>query len=272
MARFLKLSAVAIVLILAPRAGQAQTAAPEPLRALCPDRPAKGTSPCTLDAGHFQVEFGAIDTVRQRAAGVTSLQTAIGATTIKYGLNARTDLEISFNPWLRSAQTGQASTKGFGDTILRAKVNLGDQDGPSAWGVALAPFIKLPTARRGLGNGKLEAGLIVPIARALPGNMSLGLSPEVDLIENADGSGRHLNMINVVGLNLPLSDAVTGTLEVWSDTDFDPQATVTQASFDLALAWIPSGQSRLQWDGGLNLGLNRKTPDREVYFGVSRRF
>lgn len=272
MGRFLKILAVAFFLVLTPRAGQAQTAAPAPLRAPCPDRPAKGTSPCTLDAGHFQIEFGAIDTVHQRSAGVTSLQTAIGATTLKYGLNARTDLEISLNPWLRSAQTGQASTKGFGDTLLRAKVNLGDQDGLSAWGVALVPFVKFPTARDGLGNGKLEAGLIVPIARALPGNMSLGLSPELDLIENADGSGRHLNLINVVGLNLPLSDAVTGTVEVWSDTDFDPQATVTQASFDLALAWIPSGQSRLQWDGGLNLGLNRKTPDTEVYFGVSRRF
>lgn len=272
MGRFLKISALAFVLILAPRLGQAQTATSEPLRALCPDRPAKGTSPCTLDAGHVQIEFGAIDTVRQRAVGITSLQTTFGATTIKYGLNARTDLEISLNPWTRSAQADQASTKGIGDTILRAKVNLGDQDGPGAWGVALAPFIKLPTARRGLGNGKLEAGLIVAVAYALPGNMSLGLSPELDLVENADGSGRHLNLIHVVGLNLPLSDAVTGTLEVWSDTDFDPQATITQASFDLALAWVPSGQTRLQWDGGLNLGLNRKTPDTEVYFGVSRRF
>ncbi len=272
MGRFVKIGGVILVLILAPRLAQAQTAAPAPLRALCPDRPAKGTSPCTLDAGHFQIEFGAMDTVHQRTAGVTSLQTAIGATTLKYGLNTRTDLEISLNPWQRSAQTGQASSKGFGDTVLRAKVNLGDQDGPGKWGVALAPFIKLPTARHGLGNGKVEAGLIIPISRTLPGNMSLGLSPELDLIENADGSGRHLNLINVVGLNLPLSDAVTGTVEVWSNTDFDPQATVTQASFDLALAWIPSEQSRLQWDGGLNLGLNRKTPDTEVYFGVSRRF
>ena len=111
MGRFLKISALALVLILTPRSGQAQTAAPAPLRALCPDRPAKGTSPCTLDAGHFQIEFGAIDTVQQRSAGVTSLQTAISATTLKYGLNTRTDLEISVNPWLRSAQTGQASPK-----------------------------------------------------------------------------------------------------------------------------------------------------------------
>ncbi len=38
-------------------AGSAQAA--ETLRDLCPDRPAKGTAPCTVDAGHLQLEMDA---------------------------------------------------------------------------------------------------------------------------------------------------------------------------------------------------------------------
>jgi hypothetical protein len=44
------------------------------------------------------------------------------------------------------------SISGIGDTFARLKINvLGDDHGPLA--VALSPYIKLPTAQSGLGNG-----------------------------------------------------------------------------------------------------------------------
>jgi len=35
-------------------------------------------------------------------------------------------------------------------------------------------------------------------------------------------------------------------------------------------AWLADNDTQL--DGGVNLGLNRATPDVEIYFGMSRRF
>ena len=63
-----------------------------------------------------------------------------------------------------------------------------------------------------------------------------------------------------------------GSSEVWSDVNFDPGGTVTQASFDLGAAWIPAAHPNFQLDGGVNLGLNNQTPAAQAYVGVSQRF
>ena len=43
-------------------------------------------------------------------------------------------------------------------------------------------------------------------------------------------------------------------------------------SFDLAAARQHEGDADLQFDGGVNIGLNDATPDVQVYGGISRRF
>jgi hypothetical protein len=58
--------------------------------------------------------------------------------------------------------------------------------------------------------------------------------------------------------------------ELWTGQNLDPAGTVRQYSFDLDAAWLANNNT--QFDGGLNIGLNRATPDLEIYFGVSRRF
>jgi len=42
------------------------------LRSLCTDRPTKSTSPCTVDAGHWQVESDVYNYTVQTDAGVTT--------------------------------------------------------------------------------------------------------------------------------------------------------------------------------------------------------
>ena len=56
------------------------------------------------------------------------------------------------------------------------------------------------------------------------------------------------------------------------DEDFEPSGHSTQASFDLAAAWIPAKRPNFQLDGGVNLGLNKQTPAAQAYVGVSQRF
>jgi hypothetical protein len=50
----------------------------------------------------------------------------------------------------------------------------------------------------------------------------------------------------------------------------DAAGTVKQASADGAVAYLVN--DNFQIDGGANFGLNRQTPDVELYAGVSARF
>ena len=68
------------------------------------------------------------------------------------------------------------------------------------------------------------------------------------------------------------TSGLDGSSEVWSDVNFDPGGTVTQASFDLGAAWIPAAHPNFQLDGGVNLGLNNQTPAAQAYVGISLRF
>jgi hypothetical protein len=247
----------------------AQSAAAAMPGPVCADRPGKGTSTCTVDQGHWQVEVDAADWTHDRSGGVTTEFGVFAQTSLKYGLTDRLDVELTITPW-ETSRVGSASISGFGDLLVRAKWGLTGQSGPFT--AALDPYLKLPTARDGLGNGAYEGGLVAPTALALPEQFSLAFTPELDLLENASGHGRHVNYAATLGLGRPLTPTVTGGIELWGGVNDDPSGQVRQASFDLTLAWIPAGLQSLQLDGGLNLGLNRSTPQTQLYVGISRRF
>jgi hypothetical protein len=90
--------------------------------------------------------------------------------TLKLGLTNSIDLELQsrhMSPWSPRAQLTRQVSPERGDTFARLKVNvLGDDDGDVA--VALLPYVKLPTAQSGLGNGRVEGGLILPISINAP--------------------------------------------------------------------------------------------------------
>jgi hypothetical protein len=243
------------------------------LRPLCPDRPTKGTSPCTVDAGHWQAEVDLVDLTHDQAGGARTDLDAFAGLHLRYGINDRLELAATVTPLetLDTHAAGQTSrTSGFGDVVLDAKLALTDPGGKVT--AALLPFVKLPTAGHGLGNGAYEGGLVAPIAFSLPAGLSLTLDPEIDVLKDASGPGRHAAFTAAVGVSRNLTATVTGSAELWGQADEDPTGRTRQASFDLALAWIPARRPNLQWDGGVNLGLTRDTPTAQVYAGVTRRF
>jgi hypothetical protein len=256
----------AILLLLAAPAGA------EDLRPLCPDRPGKGTSPCTLDAGHAQIEIDAFDASFQRLDGVTTDTYLAGAPTMKYGLTDTLDVEAAIALYERVRvhdALSETSVDGVGDLYLRAKWNfLGTGDGPFT--AVLAPFVKLPTAAHDLGNGKIESGLVLPMGYDLGGGWSLGSTPEADILHDGAGTGYHLDLIDVVGIGRSFDNGVTLGTELWTSQNSDPLGATSAYSFDISAAWQPS--SELQFDGGINFGLNRNTPGIQIYTGVSRRF
>jgi hypothetical protein len=153
--------------------------------------------------------------------------------------------------------------------VLRLKYRLTRDDAPVQ--IALDPFVKIPTASHSLGNGKIEGGLLIPLGVPIgKTGLTLSLDPELDLLADTDGRGRHLATQQVINLGLAVSDAVTISTELWTQWDWDPARTTRQVSADAAAAYIIG--NNVQLDAGANFGLNGRTADVELYTGVSLRF
>jgi len=95
------------------------------------------------------------------------------------------------------------------------------------------------------------------------------LGPEADLLADADGSGRHLALVNLVNVAGSIAPRLTLAGEFWSSFNFDPAGTVRQASADAAVGYVFS--NNVQIDAGANIGLTRDTADIELYAGFSIR-
>lgn len=267
--------AALIVSLLIAGAASAATDASATLRDLCPDRPGKGTSPCTVDAGHVQLEVEIFNGSRQDQDGIVTRSYAIANPTLKFGVTDRLDIEANIAPYLnvttRDKASGQSDTvSGIGDLFLRAKYAISSDGQPLS--VAIEPFLKLPTASHDLGNGSVEGGVLLPVALDLGHGTQLSATPELDVLQNEAGDGTHVGVVNVLGLSQAVGQGVALSAELWEFTDADPSGTAQQYSFDLAGAWQPEGQPNLQFDAGVNFGLNNETPDIQVYCGIARRF
>lgn len=230
------------------------------------------TPTCTVPRGMIQVETTLVDWVRDRSGAVRSEEFAAGESAIKFGITERFHLEAVISPYLRSRVREQGSSEsisGFGDMGTAAKYRLTRDGSPVQ--VALKLFVKIPTAKGSLGNGKVEGGLVVPIAFAIPGSgLSLGLSPQLDLVADGDGSGHHLAMAQVVSLGVPLSPRLSASAELWSGWDWDPSGTIRQQAAGASAAYLLS--DNVQIDAGVNLALNRAAPDVQLYSGFAFRF
>ena len=190
---------------------------------------------------------------------------------LKVWLSDRSDLQIAFTPRARlRVQTGGATSQisGFGDVVVRYKHRFSRAGAPVQ--MALIPFVKAPTASRGLGNDKVEGGVAWPVGFSVGRGVTAVLGPEVDLLADGDGDGYHVGVVNLINLSAAVAPRVTIAGELWSNFNFDPAGPVRQVSADAAIAFLAT--DRLQLDAGINVGLTRATPDVEYYVGTSVRF
>jgi hypothetical protein len=242
-------------------------------RPLCADRPGKATPPCITDVGHLQVEAGLVDWSRQNQDGERIDTLALGGVELRTGLTRRSEIELGWTAWSRADDRiagATTRTRGVGDLFLGLRTALSDpdKDGPQ---VALEPYVTAPTATHGQGAGGWEGGLIAPVSLPLTQGFALGMSPQLAVKRDPAGGGTHLDWSAAASVSRgfgPVSLAV----ELWGDVDDQSGGAVTQVSADAAAAWTPASVPDLQLDLGVNLGLNRNTPDEEIYAGVVRRF
>ena len=182
--------------------------------AICTDRPTKSTGTCAAPDGHFQVEADLFDETYDRSGGVVSTTQTFASPTLKYGVAKNVDVEMNLTPYERLSVRDQGvtgTTTGFGDIYFKAKVDLVPG---KAFDIGLAPYIKAPTASHNLGNGAVEAGLIVPMVYNLPDNWSVTVDPEIDSLENGAGDGHHANAAGLVSIG-------KGVGGLWASKELD---------------------------------------------------
>jgi hypothetical protein len=224
---------------------------------ICADRPGKATPTCTAPVRMVQVETSLPDWSHDEAD--------FGGAAVKVGLTDRLHLELDLPAYV-DIRNGPS---GFGDSAVALKYRVTGDDAPVQ--VALYPFVKIPTARHSLGNGKVEGGFALLADSSFAGSsISWNVAPELDLVADGDRSGYHLAIANAASVGVPLSSRLTISGELWGGWDFDPAGTVRQYSIDGAAAFLISRD--VQLDAGVNLGLNRNTPDVELYSGIAFRF
>jgi hypothetical protein len=116
-------------------------------------------------------------------------------TVLNYGLTDTLDLQLGIQPRLESRlheEDHHHLTHGFGDLFLRAKA-VAYADDKRGVRLSFIPYLKIPTNTGDVGNGHVEAGLIVPFETQLPAGFNLGVSTQVDVLhfEGKDGFQAH---------------------------------------------------------------------------------
>jgi hypothetical protein len=244
----------------------------EQMRELSTDRPDQTESPFTVDAGHVQVEMDLVNYTHDRASGVTTETLAVAPINFKVGLLNNVDVQFVLDTYVREktkvATFPSTKIQGTGDLLTRLKVNLwGNDGGETAFGVM--PFVKWPTAKNSLSNGKTECGVILPLSISLGDRFGLGLMTEFDFLHDAAGAGHHTDYVNSITLSCDLTDKIGAYVEFYSVISTE-QGSDWQGQVDLGVTYGMTAD--VQLDTGINLGVTDSAPDYQPFVGLTVRF
>jgi hypothetical protein len=131
------------------------------------------------------------------------------------------------------------------------------------------PFVKIPTARRDLGNGALEGGIIFPFAMELPAKWGFGAQAELDLLQDSNRSDYHEEIINTVTVSHDIVGKLAGYAELFSNLSTERGAKWI-ATFDFGFTYAVARD--IQLDAGMNIGLTAAADDLNPFIGLSLRY
>lgn len=238
------------------------------LRELNTDRPDVTEGPGTVDAGHWQLETDLVSHTQNRLAGVRTQEWDIAPFNLRYGVSRDLEAGLFYSPYTRVTSEPRGGPRqvlsGAGDLTLRTKLNFwGNDGGDTAFGLIVD--VKLPTAQAGLGNGRVEGDVILPVSFEMPGGFELGAMTEVD-VRHRDGGGSALVWVNSATLGHALTRTVSGYVELVSTVGDGPH----EATFDAGVTWKLDPNTQL--DAGVEIGISRSADDARFFTGLSRRF
>ncbi len=240
------------------------------MRGMSTDRPDQTESAYTVDAGHFQIEMDFFKFTRDRRSGdgVRTTSWNVAPINLKAGLLNNVDAQIVLDNYVHERTANPAGrAAGFGDITARLKMNLWGNDGGRT-ALSVMPFVKLPLSASSVRNGRVEGGIIVPMAVELPGGWGMGLMTEVDFVSNGAG-GHDAEWVNSLTFSHDIAGKLGGYVEFFSVVGNAP-GFEWQAQADIGFTYAITDD--VQFDFGCNFGLTKSAPDFQPFTGISIRF
>ncbi len=239
-------------------------------REMSTDRPDATESPYTVGRGRIQVESTVVGFGSDLRGDWEVRVWNLGATNLRLGYTPNTEVQVVVDGFLDVESEHRPSRtvvreKGLGDVTVRYKWNLrgNDVEGPA---YALMPFVKIPTAKEGLGNKKVEGGLIFPYAKELENGWQFGAMTEIDVVRDEEKDGYKPVWFNTVTVGHDLTQKLAGFVELTSRTGEGHH----QLGFNFGVTYAVNKD--LQLDLGTQVGLSRSADDFGMFLGFAKRF
>ena len=243
------------------------TTARSDTRPLATDRPDRTESPYSIPARWFQFEADLASHGRIEDDGAALTTTSALAFNAKYGLTQHMDVQVVFNPWLRShlERPGLANEEdsGTGQAGLRVKYNLGGNDSEDS-ALALLPFALVPTR----GDNPFDLitwGAMVPIGFRFDGGRTLSLMTGFTRVDNDETW-----VVGSMSLGTTIAGGLSGFLEVYVARGGFEENALDDVTFDTGLTYAAG--PNWQFDAGVYLGATSNAEDWRVFAGASTRF
>lgn len=238
----------------------------EAWRELSADRPDATESPYPVDPGAVQIELSFIEYAYEGEDGADTHTLSFAPINLKLGLSERIDLQLLFNPYERIETNAGADADGLGSLGLRSKISLWGLDGGPSAG-ALLPYVVFPTGDDDVSASRVEWGLVVPVALALPGGWDLGLQGEIAFTH--DGSGYDTILAHTAVLGRDIVGDQGGYLEYIGEANLD--SGDYSPSLSAGMTYAVNADTQL--DFGIVVGLdNPRTDDVRLFSGITLRF
>jgi hypothetical protein len=258
------IGAAALVLVLAIGAPAAPAA--DPARELSTDRPDVTESPYSVPRGWLQLEMDGLVWSRHERDVVETRTLGVAATNLKLGLSGRADLQLVFEPWVRTrldeAGMDTATESGTGEMAVRFKWNLlGNDGGPVA--VGLLPWAAWDTRQRGRAIAD-AAGVAIPLSFDLGERIGGGAMIEGSVADDERA------LLASATCGFTLAGPLGGFGEFVAERAFvDAGADEWRSTLNLG-ATLGIG-SDLQLDAGVRFGLTDAVEDFTGFLGFAAR-
>ncbi|MDO8527481.1 MAG: transporter [Deltaproteobacteria bacterium] len=248
----------------------------EEMRDMKLDRPDTIETPCTVDAGHFQVEmslFSYTYDAQTPEGGTVAHNFSVAPMLLKAGVLNWMDLELGLEPYVRNRQTDIStstvtSAKGFGNITARLKANFfGNDEGRLAFGTI--PFMVAPTNSVGKGGDRYEGGIMFPVEFALSEKWGIAAQTQYNVVENAAANGHEWEFINIAAVSRSMTDALTVFTEFYSQVSRE-NGVPWVGRIDVGGTYFLSPNVAL--DAAMNIGITKAADDLNPFAGISARY
>jgi len=252
------------------------------LRPMNTERSSKSDFVTTVDAGHIQLETNLFSGINNKDCDSNNCRKTkstswLNENNIRIGITENSDLQIVNYLYTRkeisnSNPSSSRINNGFGDTYLRYKYSFSGNRSQK-FGIALTPFIKLPTNQDNLGNKNFEGGMSAPWSLAINSSYAIGGMSQIFILKRNSNFTSANNLYPAFANAFYITKNFTNKLYGFAEY-YTYKANGTnnwwQNTADFGIHYFINGDLKI--DGGFNLGLTNQADDLNYYGGIAYRF